>query len=41
MYNPDVEEFQGSKSATADELMGIKSSEEETKAEPREELSHR
>lgn len=26
MYNPDVEEFQGSKSATADELVGIKSS---------------
>lgn len=37
MYNPDVEEFKGSKSATAFER--IKSDEEETKAEASKELS--
>lgn len=38
MYNPDVEEFKSSKSATAAEFEGIKSSEVEMKVEPSEEL---
>lgn len=38
-YNPDAKEFKSSKSATAVEFEGIKSSEVEMKVEPGEELS--
>lgn len=40
MYNPDVEEFKSSKSATAVEFEGIKSSEAEMKVEPSKKLIH-
>lgn len=38
MYDPDVEEFKGLKWATEVKCEGIKSSEEEMKVEPGEEL---
>lgn len=39
MYDPDVGEFKSSKSASAVEFEGIKSSEEEMKVEPTADLS--